>query len=583
MFNISLARKCQLLFGLAVLLIIAAALFVPGYYMEAVVHELNVLRARELALLARARLDPANPNWQEQQEALDRWWEVNANTLKLPADSKPRLVRLGPGRSDWLRRSVGWLKHRFDSPPEGDPIAAAWRQVPEALRGTLAWHAQALARQFAEAQASGEPWYPPPDEFRDKCIARMREKETLNEKKADPVNNEDGSTLYRFILAVRGPASSSSSRPLVGIIDVNFSAPETGERILITRVVLVLAGVLAGFLAILVFYLISQRLILAPVRELKGSVDRITGGDFTARSAIATGDEFEELSDAFNDMLARLERARLELETANRSLDAKLGELAETNVALFESNQLKTEFLANVSHELRTPLTSIIGFADLLRDAAQGKSPADTARLARYTDNILISGRGLLEMINDLLDLAKIEARRIELHRAHFSVRDVCEALSDFVRPMIEKESLSMTMQLDDDLPMMNSDAGKLRQILFNLLSNAIKYTPDGGKISLDAAAVDGDRRIRIVVADSGPGIAPEDQERIFEKFRQLDASVTREHTGSGLGLAISKELCNLLGGSIRVDSELGRGARFTVELPVECPKMAERPLPVIT
>ena len=164
-------------------------------------------------------------------------------------------------------------------------------------------------------------------------------------------------------------------------------------------------------------------------------------------------------------------------------------------------------------------------------------------------------------------------------HRSTFSLRDVCEGLADFVRPSIEKKSQVMNMRLDEDLPLMNSDAGKLRQILFNLMSNAIKYTPDGGTVSLEARTLDDGQRIRLVVADTGPGIAPADQEGIFEKFRQLDASVTRVHSGTGLGLAISKELCTMLGGTIRVESELGQGARFIVELPVECPEMAERGL----
>jgi signal transduction histidine kinase len=389
--------------------------------------------------------------------------------------------------------------------------------------------------------------------------------------------------VYRCVLAVRGVEAAPARRPLVGIIDAQIPAPGVADALFWTRVILVLAGMLAGFLAILVFYLISQRLILAPVRELTALVGQIGGGDFSARATITTGDEFEELSDAFNDMLSRLERARVELETINRSLDAKLGELAETNLALFESNRIKSEFLANVSHELRTPLTSIIGFADLLRDGAQDHKPMDDVRVARYVDNILTSGRMLLDLINDLLDLAKIEAGRIELHRAPFSLRDVCEALSDFMRPTIENKGLNMMMTLDESLPTMNSDSGKIRQVLYNLLANAIKYTPQGGSVSLKAEGIDAGQRVRLIVSDDGPGIAPEDQERIFEKFRQLDASVTREHSGTGLGLAISRELCTMLGGGIRVESELGKGSQFIVELPAECPEKVYRPVPLMT
>ncbi|UCD30537.1 MAG: HAMP domain-containing histidine kinase, partial [Planctomycetota bacterium] len=344
-----------------------------------------------------------------------------------------------------------------------------------------------------------------------------------------------------------------------------------------TRISLILAGVLAGFLAILIFYLISQKLILAPVRELKDLVEEIAGGDLSARSAITTGDEFEELSDAFNNMLGELERSRTELETINRSLDTRLGELAETNVALYESNRLKSEFLANVSHELRTPLTTIIGFADLLRDIIHADGEVDKTRIARFAHNILTSGRMLLDIINDLLDLAKIEAGWIELHRAQFSLPVVCEALNDFMKPLMDKKQQTMIMDVQDNTPAMNSDAGKLRQILYNLLSNAHKYTQEGGTIRLQADSFDAGRQVRLVVADNGPGIAPQDREQIFEKFRQLDSSVTREHSGTGLGLAISKELCSLLGGTIRLESELGVGSRFIIELPVECPQAPQR------
>jgi signal transduction histidine kinase len=601
MFHISLAHKCQLLFGLAVLLIIAAALFVPGYYMETFVHELQVRRARQLALLARSRLDPADPNWRQQQESLDRWWEVNARTeLQLPPEAKPRLIKLPPmptagqvppatptleefwqAIQAWLREPLELCERWIDIPAPGGPIRTLIEAIPPEWERKVATFARRLAARLARSLATEPEWGRPLDAFLTECVREMRDHDTVNEKTGPREYSDNGAT-YRYVLAVRGPPTPSGSHPLVGLIDVKLPAPEIGRMVFFTRALLVLAGMLAGFLAVLVFYLISQRLILAPVRQLKALAERIAGGDLTARSEMKTGDEFEELSDSFNDMLVRLERARAELENANRRLDDKLGELAETNVALFEANRVKTEFLANVSHELRTPLTSIIGFADLLRDAAHGRQSFDHSRIAHYADNILTSGRGLLDMINDLLDLAKMEAHRIELHRTLFSPRDVCEALADFVKPTIDKQSLTLVLDLDDELPVMNSDSGKLRQILFNLLSNAIKYTPKGGTIRLTAQPTHDRAKVRAVVSDTGPGIAPDDQERIFEKFRQLDSSVTREHGGSGLGLAISKELCTMLGGTIRVESELGQGARFIVELPVECPELADRPLPSI-
>jgi signal transduction histidine kinase len=146
----------------------------------------------------------------------------------------------------------------------------------------------------------------------------------------------------------------------------------------------------------------------------------------------------------------------------------------------------------------------------------------------------------------------------------------------------VDKKGQTLALEIEDDLPLMSSDAGKLRQVLYNLLSNAHKYTPEGGAIRLEAQRLGSDR-VRLIVEDNGPGIAEEDQERIFEKFRQLDSSVTREHSGTGLGLAISRELCGLLGGTIRLDSRPGHGARFTVDVPVEAPENVIRPLPSLT
>ncbi|MEP0844700.1 MAG: HAMP domain-containing histidine kinase [Phycisphaerae bacterium] len=583
-FDISLAAKCRLLFGLAVALIIGAALFIPWRMLERLAQDRNVQRARSAAFIAYAWIDPTNPDWGHQQELLDQWWKTNVATADLRA-ARVRLIPLAAGGSV---PGGGW---RF---PAGLRKPALWtaaglaRLWPDALAlpleplMALAWrHVPQPARQQASAWVARLTRHGPPllDDVQRRAVEEMRTR-PVNEYQP-PDQPLSSGTTHRYLLGVRDTGGERAGA-LIGLIDVELPAPETRQAVLATRIVIGLAGSLAGFLAILVFYLITQKLILAPVRELKTLAEQIAGGDLTARAQIDTGDEFEELSVAFNDMLGQLERARLELETINRSLDTRLGELAESNVALYEANRVKSEFLANVSHELRTPLTSIIGFADLLRDAAFSEQPADRGRLARYAHNILTSGRMLLDIINDLLDLAKIEAGRVDMHRTTFALRDVCETLADFMQPMVDKKEQTLTLELDDDLPIMYSDAGKIRQVIYNLLSNANKYTPQGGSIRLEARRCD-DGRVRIVVEDNGPGIAPEDQQRIFEKFRQLDSSVTREHSGTGLGLAISRELCAMLGGSIRVDSAPGQGARLIVELPVESPETAKRPLPSLT
>jgi len=592
--HISLARKCQLLFGLALALIIAATLFVPGYWMTSFVHEQNTLRVRELATLSRARINPTATDWVREQRLLDQWWEDNAKDLRLPLDVRPRLIplptadvsvptidavfQLPPRPPRWLREALGVASVLAERMASVQLLAAGVQLIPVEYRDQAIEQARVLlpkARILITERLS----YDPLDTVLVKALRDLQADDRLSWV----TSYEPGwPRLYRCVLAVRSAREASGGRPLVGVIDVTRRV-EASNDLLLTRVILVLAGLLAGFLAILVFYLISQRLILAPVRELKACAQRIAGGDLSARAALSTGDEFEELSNSFNDMLGQLERSRVELETINRSLDAKLGEMAQMNVTLYESNKLKSEFLANVSHELRTPLTSIIGFADLLRDSAASESPTDKTRLARFAHNILTSGRGLLDIINDLLDLAKIEAGRIELHRSMFSVRDVAEALYDLTRPLFDKKSVQFEMQLAEDMPMMNSDPGKLRQILYNLLSNASKYTSEGGRVCLVGDVLPSGRHVRLAVSDTGPGISPEHQEQIFEKFRQLDSSVTREHSGTGLGLAITRELTLMLGGQIRLESELGRGSTFVVELPIECPEVAPRRLPALS
>jgi signal transduction histidine kinase len=355
---------------------------------------------------------------------------------------------------------------------------------------------------------------------------------------------------------------------LAGIITVSLPADRIDRQLLFNRLWIAAAGVLAGILAILVFYVILQRFILAPIHELRRVAVDVSEGKLEARSAVRTGDEFEHLSENMNTMLERLRASQDELRRANRLLDQKLGEMAETNVALYESNRLKSEFIANVSHELRTPLTSIIGFAELLREGPQTES---NGRTSRYAENILISGRILLEIINDLLDLAKIEAGKVALHIERVQVDDVCRALVDFMRPQADKKRIDVDVETDAELPMLQTDPGRLRQVLFNLLSNAIKFTPEGGRVRIVARRFNEDS-VRVAVSDTGPGIPPEMHDAIFEKFRQIDQSATREHYGTGLGLAISRELTELLGGTIGLDSQPGAGATFWITLPLSAP-----------
>jgi signal transduction histidine kinase len=234
---------------------------------------------------------------------------------------------------------------------------------------------------------------------------------------------------------------------------------------------------------------------------------------------------------------------------------------------LYEMNRLKSDFLANMSHELRTPLNSIIGFSEVLQgiDTLNDKQK-------RYAHNIQKSGRVLLDMINDILDLAKIEAGKMDLRLTEFRIGMLVSAQCDMVRSLSEEKNIDLEVNIQPDLPVMFQDQGKIQQVVLNLLSNAIKFTPEGGRITVQVVR-SADERLQLSVADTGVGIAEEDREIIFEKFRQSshsigDGNLTREYTGTGLGLSIVKELCKLLGGEIAFVSELGRGSTFTVRLP---------------
>jgi signal transduction histidine kinase len=382
---------------------------------------------------------------------------------------------------------------------------------------------------------------------------------------------QDDGKLFRFALAVRGLESDPYPRALRGVIDVRLPMP--WERAMWNTIITGLAGASGAVLAILVFYMATQRLVLSRVQRLRDVAEQVTAGDLDLRAAIRSRDEFQDLSDAFDNMLAHLREAQEQQERINRSLDIRLGELAQANVALYESNRLKSEFLANVSHELRTPLVSIIGFAELLRDAGTGSS-SNGHRLVRYTENILSSSRGLLDLINDLLDLAKVEAGRMQVHVSEFSIEELVTDLADLVRPLADKKRQTLLLEIPPGLPRMTSDSGKIKQILYNLMNNAIKFTPPEGTITLGVDCPNPES-ICLTVRDTGPGIPVEQQAEIFEKFRQLDASKTREHPGTGLGLAITKELVNILGGAITLQSREGQGSTFSVTLPVTIPSQA--------
>jgi two-component system, NarL family, sensor histidine kinase BarA len=358
-------------------------------------------------------------------------------------------------------------------------------------------------------------------------------------------------------------------------------------------------------LALTLFFIhwILHRLVIRPVRSLRDSFDEVSKGDLQTRSEIDTDDEFRELSDAFNRMLLHLNESQMQVQEANQELDKRVDQLAQLNLRLYEANRLKSDFLANMSHELRTPLNSILGFSEVL----QGFDTL-TEKQKRYAANIQKSGRLLLEMINDILDLAKVEAGKMEVRVSKFDLIALVHGQCEVVRSIADDKNIDLQIvhglrdereigpedDSDDTLDgqhlcplnqtlMVEQDQPKLQQVLTNLLSNAIKFTPQGGIISLTVSEFEQDF-FKLVVTDTGVGIAEEDHEAIFEKFRQVHSksdgeALTREYSGTGLGLSIVRELCRLLGGEISLQSQLGKGSAFTVVLP----KRYEKPVEATT
>jgi signal transduction histidine kinase len=535
--KISLAVKCQLLFGAAVVLIIAAALYVPWQRMQQLTQQLNERSASAVA---------TNVLAEHMEREIERMRQPATAPSPLDTQDMPVMI---DGQAFAAPRIIGLPElQQPDSTLTKFDRSAFARFVKDR---DLSSHSQ----DFPLKNGAWGYRFARPLPLTQECA------------RCHAVNAAQAASIVALYSGL-GPTTRPTTKhpPLLGIVRVEIPSQIESSQLLLNHIFILTAGLVAGTLAIIIFYLITTRLILQPVRVLQETAEKVSQGDLNIRSDISTGDEFQQLSETFNTMLVNLKDSADQLRAVNKSLDLKLGQLAESNVALYESNRLKSEFLANVSHELRTPLNSILGFAELLKDST-GASP--DAKTTRYLQNILNSANNLLTLINDLLDLAKIEAGRMEVRSEPLSLNDLFEALTNLLKPLTEAKALTINMGLAPDVPIIQTDPAKLQQVLYNFLSNAIKFSPRGEAIDLSAELVDASS-VRISVTDHGPGIAPEKHQVIFEKFRQIDGSVTRQHSGSGLGLAISKELIALLSGSIGVRSAPDEGATFWVVLPLK-------------
>jgi signal transduction histidine kinase len=423
--------------------------------------------------------------------------------------------------------------------PDLPPLSGA-RRVDEAA-------ANGLARIGPKTGVDGLGFVPPPEDER--VLRRIRAKSgRLETMVREVIESDKSGVAVRRQEKLRNRAeqlaidlnqlaselTNATTAKTDGLIAQNASAYSNSRNLFI--------GVAAGaiVLALLLGFVLSWSLI-GPIKRIDSRLAAIASGDFAGHVDVSNRDELGALGANVNRMNDELNRLYGELEAASRH---------------------KSEFLANMSHELRTPLNAIIGFSQVLRERMFGEV---NEKQAEYLDDIISSGNHLLSLINDVLDLSKVEAGQVELEVAPFSLPEALERGIVMVRERATKDGVQVALVADPEVGLVEGDERRIRQVIFNLLSNAVKFTPAGGAVDVSAARVDGE--VRVSVADTGPGLAPEDHERIFEEFQQTEAGV-EQREGTGLGLALSKRLVELHGGRIWVDSELGKGSTFVFTLP---------------
>jgi signal transduction histidine kinase len=318
-------------------------------------------------------------------------------------------------------------------------------------------------------------------------------------------------------------------------------------------------------LAVVTSVLLARNLV-RPIESIQTAAAKMGSGALNQRIDISSRDELGALADEFNHMAERLrasyEGLEQQVQERTRELATALAELDQKSRELEAASRHKSELLANMSHELRTPLNAISGFSQVLRKQLFGEI---NEKQAEYLDDILGSARHLLSLIDDVLDLSKVEAGQIELQVAPFSLPGALERGVMVVRERAIKGAVRVSLSSEPGVDTVIGDERRVIQVIFNLLSNAVKFTPAGGTVDVAAAHLDGE--VRVSISDTGPGIAPEDQDRIFEEFQQAAAG-KEQREGTGLGLALSKRLVELHGGRIWVDSERGKGSTFVFTLP---------------
>ena len=509
----SLERKCRFLFGASLLVLIATSFWWYGWRTEKMVNERNRDTCRLLV----------------DQVVLTNHWKIsetdrekgNLDNKRGPIDDQYlKLI-------DFMVEKLSKQHYRCDFiQPYGDagygklrpPRDAFEREARERfLKNKPGNQADAESPEFAERPLTDEGQY----EYYEPILAVNRS--CIVACHAGPLGGS-GLDAIGTGVAPTGQVFSASTPPLsegdiIAIAKVTIPTGPTQHKVYLNRAIFISTAIITVFLAMVTSYVIVRYVIVKPLRHLRDVSDSVSRGNIALRADIHTGDEFEELAVAFNRMLRHLVTTQEELRQVNATLDGKVDELAQANMRLYEMNTVKSDFLATMSHELRTPLNSILGFSEVLDSIASLDE-----KQKRYVQNIQKSGRTLLEMINDILDLAKMESGKMDIRLTDFRVSQVVGAQCDMARPLTEKKNIDMEACIPADLPPMRQDQARVQQILNNLLSNAIKFTPEGGRITVSVAR-DDENFLLLQVSDTGVGIAEEDQQTIFEKFRQARAA----------------------------------------------------------
>jgi signal transduction histidine kinase len=479
--------------------------------------------------------------------------------LRFLGQSNARVERLGTAQqrasqystlltqADLLRRLLavrvgGEVGYAVLSGKEKYPGGRRWVRVDETILSALS----SLGPSTSEALLGFKP--PPADE---RALKRIRvdhrrfENELKKVKSLDRAGVQalDGARphLRAAIKAVND--LYNVARDLSLTTDAQTEALIAANRSAYTssRNVFVAVGAISIALALILGLVLSWSLI-GPIQRTEARLAEIAAGDFTGRLDVPNRDELGSLAENVNRMNDDLQRLYGELEAVSRH---------------------KSDFLASMSHELRTPLNAIIGFSQVLREGMFGEI---NEKQQEYLDDILSSANHLLALINDVLDLSKVEAGEVELQLAPFSLKEALEGGVVMVRERATTNGVEVTLAVNVGLDVVTGDERRIRQVIVNLLSNAVKFTPEGGEVDVHATQANGE--VRVSVGDTGPGIAAEDRKRIFEEFQQTDAGLAQQE-GTGLGLALSKRLIELHGGRIWVESQVGKGSTFTFTLPV--------------